>query len=161
MGKPENSGALVHKTRNVLDKLPKHLQKKAKAELHDIPIAETKEEAEKAFDRFIAHYGTKYPKVKECLEKDRADLLTFYDFPAEHWKHLRTTNPIESTFATVRLRTDKTKGCLSRFTLLSMVYRLALSAENSWKKLDGVKLLSLVNEDVKFVNGVQKDEDAA
>ena len=160
-GETSKQRCWMHKTGNVLDKFPKHLQKKAKEELHDIPIAETKEEANKAFDRFLAHYGVKYPKVAECLAKDRADLLTFYDFPAEHWKHLRTTNPIESTFATVRLRTDKTKECLSRFTLLSMVFRLALSAEKSWKKLDGVKLLSLVNEDVKFVNGVQKDEDAA
>ncbi len=160
-GETRKQRCWMHKTGNVLDKLPKHLQKKAKEELHDIWMAATKEEAEKAFDCFCTHYGVKYPKIAECLEKDRALLLTFYDFPAEHWKHLRTTNPIESTFATVRLRTDKTKGCLSRFSLLAMVFRLALSAEQSWKRLDGVKLLPLVFEDVKFVNGVQKDENAA
>jgi len=120
-----------------------------------------KKKPKKAFDCFCTHYGAKYPKIAECLEKDRALLLTFYDFPAEHWKHLRTTNPIESTFATVRLRIDKTKGCLSRFSPLTMVFRLALSAEQSWKRLDGVKLLPLVFEDVKFVNGVQKDQNAA
>ena len=109
----------VHKTANVLNKLPSSVQGKAKKDLHAIYQAETRETAEQAFDRFIAKYGTKHDKAAACLIKDRVALLAFYDFPAEHWKHLRTSNPIESTFATVRLRTDKTKGCLSRDTALA------------------------------------------
>ncbi len=109
----------VHKTANVLNKLPSSVQGKAKKDLHAIYQAENREAAEKAFDRLIAKYGTKHDKAADCLVKDRAALLAFYDFPAEHWKHVRTSNPIESTFATVRLRTDKTKGCLSRETALA------------------------------------------
>ena len=111
----------VHKTANVLNKMPKHLQPKAKAMLHDIWMAETQADAEKAFDLFVESFGAKYPKATECLAKDRDGLLSFYDFPAEHWVHLRTTNPIESTFATVRLRTRRTKGCGSRIACLTMV----------------------------------------
>ena len=122
----------LHKTGNVLNKLPKSLQAKAKGHLQDIWLAETKDRAEKAFDFFLEAYGTKYDKATACLAKDRAGLLTFYDFPAEHWKHLRTTNPIESTFATVRLRTIKTKGCLSRTTALTMVFKLCQSAARKW-----------------------------
>jgi putative transposase len=104
----------VHKTVNVLNKLPKHLQPKAKSDLQQIWMAATREQAYAAFDVFVRTYEPKYPKATECLEKDKATLLAFYDFPAEHWHHIRTTNPIESTFATVRLRTTKTHGCVSR-----------------------------------------------
>ena len=119
----------VHKTGNVLNKLPKGLQKKAKGRLQDIWMAETRKDAESAFDFFLEAYGPKYDKAAACLAKDRDVLLTFYDFPAEHWKHVRTTNPIESTFATVRLRTYRTKGCLSRKTAMAMVFKLCQCAQ--------------------------------
>ena len=127
----------VHKTANVLNQMPKSLQARAKGHLQDIWMAETKAEAEKAFDFFIEVYGAKFDKAVERLVKDRERLLTFFDFPAEHWKHIRTTNPIESTFATVRLRTVKTKGCLSRKTALAMVFKLILSARRKWRKRGG------------------------
>ena len=120
-GKTRPQRCWMHKTGNVLNYLPKSVQKKAKDDLHEIWMAEIKEDAEKAFDHFLNKYQAKYPKATDCLSKDREVLLTFYDFPAEHWKHLRTTNPVESTLATVRLRTDKTKNCGSRVTVLSMV----------------------------------------
>ena len=126
----------MHKTGNVLDKLPKSIQARAKDNLHQIWMAETKEMAEKAFDHFIQSYEAKYPKAAECLAKDREVLLTFYDFPAEHWLHLRTTNPIESTFATVRLRTAKTRGMLTRDTMLTMVFKLSMSAQKRWRRLN-------------------------
>jgi putative transposase len=151
----------VHKTRNVLNKLPQGLQPRAKGHLHEIWMAETKAEAERAFDYFVAAYGAKYPQATSCLEKDREDLLAFYDFPAEHWKHLRTTNPIESTFATVRQRTYKTKNCLSRETVLTMVFRLCQCAEKKWRRLDGSKLLAEVIEGVRFVNGTREERKAA
>ena len=131
----------VHKTANVLDKLPKGSQPKAKRMLHDIYQAEGRAEAEKAFDLFVATYEAKYPKATECLVKDREVLLTFYDFPAEHWVHIRTTNPIESVFATVRLRHDKTKGSGSRAACLTMVYKLMESASKRWRALNGSTLL--------------------
>jgi putative transposase len=143
----------VHKVANVLNKLPPSLQGKAKQDLHAIYEAESRKAAEDAFDRFIAKYGAKYDKAVTCLTKDREVLLTFYDFPAEHWKHVRTTNPIESTFATVRLRTDQTKGCLSRQTALAMVYKLAKSAERSWRRLDGSERLAQVIQGVRFRDG--------
>jgi len=115
----------VHKTANVLNKLPKSQQPKAKRSLQEIWMAETKAEAETAFDAFIEAYELKYEKAAECLAKDRDALLAFYDFPAEHWKHLRTSNPIESTFATVRHRTIRAKGCLSNTTALAMVFKLS------------------------------------
>jgi transposase-like protein len=153
----------VHKTANVLNKLPPSLQGKAKQDLHAIYEAENRKAAEDAFDRFIAKYDAKYDKAAACLIKDREVLLTFYDFPAEHWKHVRTTNPIESTFATVRLRTDKTKGCLSRQTALAMVYKLARSAERSWRRLDGSERLAQVIQGVRFRDGepVQAAEEQA
>ena len=153
----------VHKTANVLNKLPPSVQGKAKKALHAISQAEERETAEQAFDRFLEKYGTKHDKAAACLIKDREALLTFYDFPAEHWKHLRTSNPIESTFATVRLRTDKTKGCLSRDTALAMVFKLAKSAERHWRKLDGANRLGQLIEGVKFRNGepIQDAEDKA
>ena len=143
----------VHKTANVLNALPKSLHGKAKQDLHGIYEAENRKEAEKAFDSFLAKYGAKYDKATACLVKDRNALLAFYDFPAEHWKHVRTSNPIESTFATVRLRTDKTKGCLSRQTALAMVYKLAKSAERSWRRLDGSERLAQVIQGVRFRDG--------
>ena len=145
----------VHKTANVLDKLPKGLQPKAKAMLHDIWQAETRAQAEKAFDLFEATYQAKYPKATDCLSKDRPELLVFYDFPAEHWLHLRTTNPIESTFATVRLRTCKTKGSGSRSACLTMVFKLMESASKGWRLLNGSKLLPEVVAGVQFVDGVK------
>ncbi|BBA34492.1 transposase [Methylocaldum marinum] len=131
----------VHKTANVLNELPKSIQGKAKAGLHEIWMAETKAQAGKAFDRFVRHFGAKYPKAVDKLVKDRAALLTFYDFPAEHWIHIRTTNPIESSFATIRHRTTRTKNCVPRNALLGLVFQLALTAEKSWRKLRGFKRL--------------------
>ncbi len=151
----------VHKTANVLDKLPKRLQSKAKEALHEIWMAETRLIAKQAFDSFLATYGAKYPKACECLAKDRDDLLTFYDFPAEHWKHLRTTNPIESVFATVRLRHKRTKGNGSRVACLAMVHQLMLSASKRWKLLNGAKLLADVIQGVQFTDGVKSQEAAA
>jgi putative transposase len=146
----------VHKTANVLDKLPKGLQPAAKAQLHEIYLADTKAEAIKAFDRFVQQYQVKHPKAVECLLKDKDRLLSFYDFPAEHWGHLRTTNPIESTFAGVRLRTDKTKGCGTRSACLSMVFKLCELAQKSWRKLNGSALLPEVLNGVIFENGLRK-----
>jgi putative transposase len=153
----------VHKVANVLNKLPPSLQGKAKQDLHRIYEAANRQEAEDAFDRFLAKYGSKYDKAVSCLAKDRKALLTFYDFPAEHWKHIRTSNPIESTFATVRLRTSKTKGCLSRKTALAMVFKLAKSAERHWRRLDGSERLAQVIEGVRFRDGepVQAAEEQA
>jgi len=146
----------VHKTRNVLNKLSKGVQSKAKQHLQDIWMAETRADAERAFDEFIQRYQDKYPKAVACLEKDREALLTFYDFPAAHWQHIRTTNPIESTFATVRLRTAKTRGCVSRTTILTMVFKLGLSAEKGWRKLRGFRQLADDINDVKFVDGIDE-----
>ena len=151
----------VHKTGNVLNKLPKGLQKKAKSHLQEIWMAETRKEAENAFDFFLEAYGPKYDKATACLAKDRDALLTFYDFPAEHWKHVRTTNPIESTFATVRLRTYRTKGCLSRKTAMSMVFKLCQSAQKTWRKLNGSNDLAEIIRSVKFVDGERQDRAAA
>ncbi len=150
-----------HKTGNVLDKLPKSLQAKAKGMLHDQYLAPTREDALKAFDLFVNSFGDKYPKAVECLVKDKDDLFAFYDFPAAHWLHLRTTNPIESTFATVRLRHRRTKGNGTRKATLAMVYKLCREAEQGWRKLDGFKFIPLVEAGVKFVNGERVDEAAA
>jgi transposase-like protein len=145
----------VHKTANVLNKLPKSQQSKAKRSLHDIWMAETRGEAEAAFDAFIETYELKYEKAAECLAKDREALLAFYDFPAEHWKHLRTTNPIESTFATVRHRTIRSKGCMSNKTALAMVFKLVEAANKSWRRLDGPNQLPKVVLGVKFTDGLE------
>jgi putative transposase len=145
----------VHKTANVLNKLPTSLQAKAKRALHDIWMAETRNGAEAAFDAFIETYGRKYEKAVECLTKDRDTRLAFYDFPAEHWKHLRTTNPIESAFATVRHRTTRSKGCLSNKTALTMIFKLAQAAEKSWRRLKGYALLPKVVLGVKFNDGIE------
>ena len=151
----------VHKTANVLDKLPKRLQPEAKDKIHQIWMAPTKVDADKAFDLFVATYEAKYPKATECLSKDRDVLLTFYDFPAEHWIHLRTTNPIESTFATVRLRHRRTKGNGSRLACLTMVFKLMQSAEKRWRLLNGAKLLPDVILGVTFIDGIKPQEAAA
>ena len=145
----------VHKTANVLNKLPKHLQPKAKSDLHQIWMAATREQAHAAFTTFVQSYEPKYPKAAECLAKDKIALLAFYDFPAAHWMHLRTTNPIESTFATVRLRTAKTRGCVSRGSILSMVFKLVKSAEGRWRALRGSELIAKVITGVQFKNGVE------
>ncbi len=145
----------VHKTANVLNKLPKHLQAKAKSDLHQIWMAPTRDEAYHAFDTFVQSYESKYAKATECLAKDKVELLAFYDFPAEHWIHLRTSNPIESTFATVRLRTTKTRGCGSRAGILSMVFKLALSAQNRWRALRGSELMAKIITGIQFKDGVE------
>ncbi len=151
----------VHKTANILNNLPKSLQKKAKDRLHQISMADNKDEAEKNFDAFIRTYDAKYPKATECLKKDREVLLTFYDFPAEHWRHIRTTNPIESTFATVRLRTAKVRSCFSSLTVLTMAFQLCRCAQKRWIKLHHPRRLGEVVRGVKFVNGIIENRIAA
>jgi transposase-like protein len=151
----------VHKTANVLDKLPKRLQPAAKAKLNDIWQADTRENANQAFDLFVDTYEAKYPQAAECLAKDREALLAFYDFPAEHWIHLRTTNPIESTFATVRLRHRRTKGNGSRTACLAMVFKLVQAAEKKWRLLNGGKLIPDVIKGVRFINGEREDKAVA
>lgn len=146
----------VHKTANVLNKLPKNQQPQAKQMLHEIWLSATRDEAYKAFDLFVQTHQAKYPKAADCLLKDREQLLAFYDLPAEHWSHLRTTNPIESTFATVRLRTCRTKGPGSREAGLAMVFKLVEQAQKRWRKLNGTPLLSDVIGDVQFVDGIRK-----
>ena len=145
----------VHKTANVLNYLPKSLQPKAKAALHEIWMAETKPQALVAFEQFVAAFGAKYPKAVECLVKDREALLAFYDFPAEHWIHIRTSNPIESTFATIRHRTERTKGCLTRDGMLAMIFKLGMSAEKNWRRLRGFEWLAKVISGVKFRDGIE------
>jgi transposase-like protein len=150
-----------HKTGNVLNAMPKSVQAKAKGHLHDIWQAETRTNAEAAFDFFAVTYGVKYDKAVGKLTKDRDVLLAFYDFPAEHWKHIRTTNPIESTFATVRHRTKKTKGCLSRKTGLAMAFKLMISAQNKWRKLDGANRMPEIIEGIEFKDGIKQLQNAA
>jgi transposase-like protein len=153
----------VHKTANVLNKLPRGQQVSAKNILHEIWMSASKEDAIKAMDKFAAIYQAKYPKAVECLLKDKEELLAFYDFPAEHdstelvevWQHLRTSNPIESTFATVRLRTSKTKGAGSRMACLAMAFKLVESAQNHWRKLNGSTLLPAVVAGVIFKDGTK------
>jgi transposase-like protein len=151
----------VHKTANILDKLPKRLQGQAKDMIHQIWMAPTKKEANKALDRFVETYEAKYPKATDCLRKDRDSLLTFYDFPAEHWIHIRTTNPIESTFATVRLRTKRTKGSGSRTACLTMVFKLMESAAKKWRALNGYHVVADVIDDIAFVDGERVSREAA
>jgi transposase-like protein len=145
----------VHKTANILNKLPKSQQSKAKRALQEIWMAETKKDARVALDGFIETWGIKYERAVECLIKDRDALLVFYDFPAEHWKHLRTTNVIESAFATVRHRTVRSKGCLSNKTALAMIFKLAEAAEKSWRRLDGHRQLPKVIRGVRFTDGIE------
>jgi transposase-like protein len=151
----------VHKTGNVLNAMPKSVQPKVKGHLHDIWQAGTRAEADAAFDFFAKTYGVKYDKAVAKLIKDRDVLLAFYDFPAEHWKHIRTSNPIESTFATVRHRTGKTKGCLSRKTGLAMAFKLMMSAQAKWRKLDGANRIPEIVQGVEFKDGIKQLQTAA
>jgi len=151
----------VHKTANILNKLPKSLQPKAKAHLHQIWQADNKNEAERHFNGFVNAYEAKYPKAAQCLEKDRSSLLTFFDFPAEHWRHIRTTNPIESTFATVRLRTNKVRGCFSAHTVMTMAFKLCQCAQKRWIRLHHPERLAEIIKGVKFVNGIEEKRIAA
>jgi len=160
-GKTRVQRCWVHKTANVLNTMPKSLQPKAKAHLKDIWMAETKAKADAAFDFFAEACGVKHDRAVKCLTKDRADLLAFHDFPAEHWKHIRTTNPIKSTFATVRHRTIKTKGCLSRQSALAMTHQLMLSAKKKWRKLDGQNRLPEIIRGVEFRDGIKHEIKAA
>lgn len=149
----------VHKSANVLEKLPKSVQPKVKEALHNIWQAETREAALKSFDQCVKRFELKYPKAMECLNKDKDSMLAFYDYPAEHWPHIRTTNPIESVFATVRLRTDRTKNCGSRDTTLAMAFKLMESAQKRWRRLRGYKMLADVIVGVKFINGIKQKPD--
>ena len=151
----------VHKTMNVLNAIPKSMQEKAKGHLHDIWQAETKAAANAAFDVFVKTYGVKWEKAVAKLSKDRNAMLTFYDYPAEHWKHIRTSNPIESVFATVRHRTKRTKGCLSRKTGLAMAFKLMMSAQKKWRKLDGQNRLPEIIQGVEFRDGLRQLQTAA
>ena len=148
----------VHKTANVLNKVPKSVQPRMKKALQDIWMAETRDDAYHAFSTFQKRFEAKYPKATDCLVKDKAEMLAFYDYPAEHWVHIRTTNPIESMFATVRLRTNKTKNCGNRKTTLMMAYKLMRCAETKWRRLRGFKRLADVVRDVRFINGVKEME---
>lgn len=146
----------VHKTANILDKLPKSKQPAAKSMIHEIYQADTRESAEKAYRRFVEVYEAKYPRATECLVKDYDRLLAFYEFPAEHWRHIRSTNPIESSFATVRLRTKRTKGCGSVEATVAMTFKLLMDAKKSWRKLNGHKLLAdVIDITVKFKDGLK------
>lgn len=156
-GKTRHQRCWFHKMGNVLDKLPKSLQAIAKSQLQDIWMSATRQSAYKAFDHFIKLYEAKYFKATECLLKDKEELLAFYDFPAEHWTHIRTSNPIESTFATVRHRTYKSKGCFSRTTILTMVFKLCESAQKRWNRLRGFNYLADVIRGVKFTDGVRQE----
>jgi putative transposase len=146
----------VHKTANVLNNMPKSVQPRAKADLHEIWMAETREQAHRAFDAFLDKYGPKYPAASECLKKDREVLLAFYDFPAEHWIHLRTTNPIESTFATIRLRHRRTKGNGTRRASLAMMFKLAQSAQKHWRRLNGHGQITYLLQGDKFIDGIRQ-----
>ncbi len=148
----------MHKTMNVLNCLPKSAQPKAKQALHNIWQAETQADAEKAFDLFIKTYEPKYPKAAVCLHKDREELMAFYDFPAQHWQSIRTSNPIESTFGTIRHRTKRSKGCLSRDGMLHMMFKLGLCAEKKWRRLRGFDYLAKLVTGIKFKDGVEVTE---
>ena len=150
----------MHKTQNVLNYLPKSVQEKAKQALHDIWMTESRDDAERAFDSFEERFDAKYPKAVACLSKDRDALLTFYDFPAEHWTHIRTSNVIESSFATIRHRSKQAKGCVTRSTMLTMIYKMGLCAEDSWRRLRGFRHLAKVVEGVRFKDGIEVTEDS-
>jgi len=154
-GKTRQQRCWMHKTMNVLNCLPKSAQPKAKAVLHGIWQAETQPEAEKAFDLFIATYDAKYRKATLCLQKDREELMAFYDFPAKHWQSIRTSNPIESTFGTIRHRTKRSKGCLSRDGMLHMMFKLGMCAEKKWRRLRGFNYLAKVVTGIEFRDGIE------
>lgn len=152
---------LVHKTANVLASLAKSVQPKVKSELREIWLAEDRDSANKALDALLAKYGAKYPAAMKKLTKDREELLAFYDFPSAHWASIRTTNPIESAFATVRLRSKRAKNCGSRATTLTMVFKLLQTAQKSWNRLKGFELLTLVVNNVPFKDGEQVEDEAS
>lgn len=158
-GETHQQRCWMHKTMNILNYLPKASQAKAKQALHNIWQAETKADAEQAFDLFLQTYGPKYPKAAQCLQKDREELMAFFDFPAKHWQSLRTSNPIESTFGTIRHRTKRSKGCLSRDGMLHMMFKLGMCAEKNWRRLRGFNDLAKVITGVKFKDGVEVTED--
>lgn len=145
----------VHKIANVLDKLPKRLQPRAKMMLHEIMRAPDRQSAEQEIDRFVEDFETRYPKATDCLVKDKETMLTFFDFPAPHWIHLRTTNPIESAFATVKARTKQTKGAGSRMAGLALAFKLMLAAQDHWRKVNAPHLVALVRAGVSFKDGEQ------
>jgi len=151
----------VHKTANVLDKLPKKLQPDAKKLITEIYVAPTRADAEKSFTDFGKIYVDKYPKAAACLEKDHEQLLSFYDFPAQHWAHLRTTNPIESSFAMVRHRSRQTKGCGSREATLALVYKLGRECERKWRRLNSHELIDKIIHGVLFNDGLELIQEAA
>jgi len=151
----------VHKTANILDKMPKKVQPHAKRMIHEMYLAETREDADHAYEEFLQRYEAKYPKACECLRKDYDVLFTFYDFPAEHWHHIRTTNAIESTFATVRHRTRRTKGCGTTSATVAMVYKLGVEAEKHWRRLRKAKRITQILEGEVFINGILQGEDVA
>lgn len=157
-GETRQQRCWMHKTMNVLNCLPKTVQPKAKQMIHSIWQAESKAEAEKVFDLFIKTYEPKYPKASLCLQKDREELLAFYDFPAQHWQSIRTSNPIESTFGTIRHRTKRSKGCLSRDGMLHMMFKLGQCAEKNWRRLRGFNYLAKVITGVKFKDGIEVTE---
>jgi transposase-like protein len=156
-GETREQRCWLHKTANVLNNMPKSVQPRAKADIHEIWMAETRADAGKAFDAFLDKYRAKYPAACECLAKDRDVLLAFYDFPAEHWKHLRTTNPIESTFATIRLRHRRTKGSGSRRASLAMMFKLAQAAQKNWRRLNGHQHITHLLEGKTFIDGIMQD----
>jgi putative transposase len=156
-GETREQRCWLHKTGNVLNNMPKSVQPRAKADIHEIWMAETRADAVAAFDTFLEKYRAKYPVACECLEKDRDVLLSFYDFPAEHWKHLRTTNPIESTFATIRLRHRRTKGSGSRRASLAMMFKLAQAAQKRWRRLNGHAHIVHLLEGKMFIDGIMQD----
>lgn len=149
----------MHKTGNVLNCVPKSVQPKVKTALHDIWQADTKENAEAAFDQFEELFEAKYPKAVQCLQKDREELMAFYDFPAQHWQSLRTTNPIESTFSTIRHRTKRAKGCLTRDGMLHMIFKLGQCAQKNWRRQRGFSYLAKVITGVRFRDGIEVNSD--
>jgi transposase-like protein len=156
-GETREQRCWVHKTANVLNNMPKSVQPRAKKDIHEIWMAETRDDATKAFDAFLEKYQAKYPAACECLRKDRDVLLVFYDFPAEHWKHLRTTNPIESTFATIRLRHRRTKGSGTRRASLAMMFKLAQAAQKRWRRLNGHQHITHLLQGKKFIDGIMQE----
>lgn len=156
-GETREQRCWVHKTANILNKMPKGVQPKAKTDIHNIWMAGTRKEAGDAFDKFLEKYEAKFPDACKCLSKDRDVLLTFYDFPAEHWAHLRTTNPIESTFATIRLRHRKTKGSGSRRASLAMMFKLGMSAQKKWRRLRGHQQIIPLMQGIKFTDGIMQE----
>jgi transposase-like protein len=156
-GETREQRCWLHKTANVLNKMPKSVQPRAKTDIHEIWMADTRADAIQAFDAFLEKYQAKYPAACECLQKDRDVLLAFYDFPAEHWKHLRTTNPIESTFSTIRLRHRRTKGSGSRRASLAMMFKLAQAAQKTWRRLNGHAHIIHLLEGKSFIDGIMQD----